>query len=429
MSNLSTLLQSRRANFDISDVNTLQATLDAKAPLASPALTGVPTAPTATAGTSTTQIATTAYVLENKGVDLVASTTTGAAQTVDFSNDYQIVTTDPVTTLSFLSTKPVEEVNVVVNLGADPTYDIENLSYTGTLITSWPGSLPRFPHFSPDGSRLYYSGTDSTVHQVTLRRPYDVTTRLAFTSLSIAAQSTSINTSTLSPDGTVLHVIDQPGDRILRYTLSTPYEVSTGTYSLAYNLTTPLITSPIGMGISSDGTKMFICDGTTDIVYMYNLSTAFDVSTATYSNDSFSLSGYNPNSFGISPTGNRIYWTFSSSGTKKTYQAVLSVPYDITTVGTISDYEHFPEFGTSTPYLVCFNDTGDVLYAAGGGGLWKYNLGASSHAVSFPVGTGVGSLKSPNLSPSIGPNIYRFATHDSGATYILTAKLEGIRGY
>ena len=41
----------------------LKVELDKKAPLASPALTGVPTAPTAAAGTSTTQIATTAFVV------------------------------------------------------------------------------------------------------------------------------------------------------------------------------------------------------------------------------------------------------------------------------------------------------------------------------------------------------------------------------
>jgi len=40
----------------------IQGQLDDKAPLASPALTGVPTAPTATAGTNTTQVATTAFV-------------------------------------------------------------------------------------------------------------------------------------------------------------------------------------------------------------------------------------------------------------------------------------------------------------------------------------------------------------------------------
>lgn len=50
------------------ETNTL---LTAKAPLASPVLTGVPTAPTATAGTNTTQLATTAFVqaaLSNSGI-------------------------------------------------------------------------------------------------------------------------------------------------------------------------------------------------------------------------------------------------------------------------------------------------------------------------------------------------------------------------
>lgn len=46
----------------VSNVDGLQSALDAKAPLASPALTGVPTAPTAATGTNTTQVATTAFV-------------------------------------------------------------------------------------------------------------------------------------------------------------------------------------------------------------------------------------------------------------------------------------------------------------------------------------------------------------------------------
>ena len=49
-------------NHVISNVDGLQTALDAKAPLASPALTGTPTATTAAANTNTTQIATTAYV-------------------------------------------------------------------------------------------------------------------------------------------------------------------------------------------------------------------------------------------------------------------------------------------------------------------------------------------------------------------------------
>ena len=46
----------------IADTTGLQAALDAKAPLASPAFTGTPTVPTATGGTNTTQAASTAFV-------------------------------------------------------------------------------------------------------------------------------------------------------------------------------------------------------------------------------------------------------------------------------------------------------------------------------------------------------------------------------
>lgn len=49
-------------NIPESSVTNLTTDLAAKAPLASPALTGTPTAPTATAGTNTTQVATTAFV-------------------------------------------------------------------------------------------------------------------------------------------------------------------------------------------------------------------------------------------------------------------------------------------------------------------------------------------------------------------------------
>ena len=55
-------------NFVDGVTSAIQTQLNAKAPLASPALTGTPTAPTAAVGTNTTQVATTAFVSANLGV-------------------------------------------------------------------------------------------------------------------------------------------------------------------------------------------------------------------------------------------------------------------------------------------------------------------------------------------------------------------------
>jgi hypothetical protein len=64
------------------DVTSLTSDLAAKAPLASPALTGTPTAPTAATATNTTQIATTAYVKAQAYATLAAPALTGNA-TID----------------------------------------------------------------------------------------------------------------------------------------------------------------------------------------------------------------------------------------------------------------------------------------------------------------------------------------------------------
>ena len=58
-----------------------QTALDLKAPLASPALTGTPTAPTATAGTNTTQVATTAFV--GTAVSNLVASAPGALDTLN----------------------------------------------------------------------------------------------------------------------------------------------------------------------------------------------------------------------------------------------------------------------------------------------------------------------------------------------------------
>ena len=68
-------------NHIISNVDGLQTALDGKAPLASPALTGTPTVPTAAVNTNTTQAASTAFVVAQIADDAPTKTGTGASGT------------------------------------------------------------------------------------------------------------------------------------------------------------------------------------------------------------------------------------------------------------------------------------------------------------------------------------------------------------
>lgn len=83
---------------DANFATTVTTALAAKAPLASPALTGTPTAPTASAATNTTQIATTAYVQANLATkaNLASPALTGtptAPTASTATNNTQIATT------------------------------------------------------------------------------------------------------------------------------------------------------------------------------------------------------------------------------------------------------------------------------------------------------------------------------------------------
>lgn len=119
----------------------IQTQLDAKAALASPALTGTPTAPTATALTNSTQIATTAYTdaavtalgatKANLASPALTGTPTAPTATAGTSTT-QIATTEFVTATAFASALPAQ----TGNSGKVITTDGTNASWTA----DWPGN-------------------------------------------------------------------------------------------------------------------------------------------------------------------------------------------------------------------------------------------------------------------------------------------------
>lgn len=66
---------------------------------------------------------------------------------------------------------------------------------------------------------------------------------------------------------------------------------------------------PTDMAFNADGTKMYIVGRISDSVYQYSLSTAFDISTASYDSVSFSVASQdnNPYGFRFSDNGSKMY--------------------------------------------------------------------------------------------------------------------------
>jgi len=93
----------------------------------------------------------------------------------------------------------------------------------------------------------------------------------------------------LSEDGTKMYVADFSNEQIYQYSLSTADDVSTASYdSVSFTPQKSASNVPVAVLFSSDGTKMYVINSdTSSTVYQYSLSTEFDLSTASY--DSISL--------------------------------------------------------------------------------------------------------------------------------------------
>lgn len=120
---------------------------DLKADLASPSLTGTPTAPTATAGTNTTQIATTAFVQSAATSGSYTPTLTGVAN----------VTSMTLKNANY--TKVGDIVTVSVGFELVPTADNADTVFRVTFPVNRATSVPKN---IVSGSSMYYSGSYST---------------------------------------------------------------------------------------------------------------------------------------------------------------------------------------------------------------------------------------------------------------------------
>ena len=136
---------------------------------------------------------------------------------------------------------------------------------------------------------------------------FDVSTASFVDSFSVSGQETDPQGIAFNTDGTKMFVIGYSGDDVNEYTLATGFDVSTATYSQNFSVYAQ-DTVPISIAFNTDGTKMFIVGYTGDDVNEYALSTGFDVSTATYSqNFSVSAQETEPRGIAFNADGSKMF--------------------------------------------------------------------------------------------------------------------------
>ena len=165
-------------------------------------------------------------------------------------------------------------------------------------------------------------------------------------------------------DGTKMWAILYSDDTVRQYSLSTAYNISTASYDNVNISVGTQEFEPRGLTFKPDGTKFYIV-GKTDTVYQYNLSTAFDLSTASYSNVSDYIGGSNdsPHSIRFKPDGTKMFILNRNNDT--VYEWALSTAWDITTIGSTPTSNFSITGVVDSPNSFDFNNDGTKVYIVG----------------------------------------------------------------
>ena len=256
-------------------------------------------------------------------------------------------------------------------------------------------------------------------------------------SFSVASQATFPQSVRLKTDGTSMYVLDNTNKTVYQYTLSTAWDMSTASYaSKSFSVVSQESSEPTGLFFKPDGNKMYVAGNGTDSVFQYSLSTAWDVSTASYESKSFSFASQSTLTYEVlfNTDGTKMYDVSNTSGT--VFQYSLSTAWDVSTA-SYDNVSLNTSAVTSNPSGAVFANSGSTLLIIDSANdLYEYSLttpyvlSTASYAsktldVSGQDGamTGVeaidGSTGKVYLSGRDSDNIYQY----SGSSYTQTLDL------
>lgn len=204
------------------------------------------------------------------------------------------------------------------------------LNYTGiSFIVNPPVVNPIGLVFSSDGLKAYTIDT-FTIYQYNIMTPWDLTTAsYSGTSFSTISEGNNPVGLDFSPDGTKMFVIINNTETIFRYNLSIAFDISTAVYSGQSLTVITQATDPTDVQVSNDGTKIYVSDRSSNSIIQYDMTTAWDLSTAIYSGNLYNSSLAGIVSFHIIPDGTKMY--LLDSNTRDIQWITITSPWNMST--------------------------------------------------------------------------------------------------
>jgi hypothetical protein len=313
--------------------------------------------------------------------------------------------------------------------GADVAvgYDLANASYSNkTINLSTTAQDMEGIFFKPDGLTFYAltrKNADS-VKQYSLTTAWDISTcsTTATHSFDVSSQTNSGMGLFFKPDGTKMYVPDYfPNQVIYEYDLSTAWDLSTASYN-SVSLDVSANAEPWDVIFKPDGTKMYLADN--NYVEEYSLSTAWDITSATHTvrSSAFTTIGgtSSVNALAFNADGSKMFAGSASSGRINEYD--LTTAWDVSTLqtSTVDYYVTSADASFTDIGAIFFGDGAGKMYVTwrGAGRVYQFNTEASAPAtITYPSSVKWSGATTPDAPAGGEKDVYTFVTTDGGNTY------------
>ena len=306
-------------------------------------------------------------------------------------------------------------------------WDVSTASYVQNFSFSSQASSMRTGFFKPDGTKMYMASISThTIYEYNLSTAWDVSTSVYSTnSKDISGQETASSGLFFKTDGTKMYLCGKSGDDVNEYNLSTAWDVSTASYNQNFSVSGQEA-NPSGLFFRADGLKMYVAGATGDDVNEYTLSTAWDVSTASYVQN-FSFSSRDTDVGGIFFKEDGLKMFHLGDQNNKAYEYNLSTAWDVSTASFVQDFDVSSQ--EIYPKAISFKSDGSKMFVFGeqGNDVSEYTIGSSSDTtLTWPSSIEFAGGVAPAAPANGETDIFTFSTDDGGTSYIGTKTADNL---
>lgn len=291
------------------------------------------------------------------------------------------------------------------SLGTNSGWNISTAQVLQSFSVAAEDASPRGMFFKPDGLKMYIAGDGGDdVNEYNLSTAWDVRTASYLQNFSISAQDLNPRGLFFSGDGLKMYITGDSNNNVYEYTLSSAWNISTASYIQSFSLVSQT-DQPRGIFFKPDGLKMYVVGANPSpaSVYEYNLSSAWNISTASYL-QGFSVQTQDsvPQGLFFKPDGLGMYLTGGINDNVLQYS--IGTAWNVSTGAYV---RALSVAGQETdPQSVFFKPDGSVMYVDGTSSdrVWQYLLSSNQTYYCIANGTdwevGVGTVSDDGLSLS-----------------------------